>query len=295
VSIRLLNSASLALGLSLATGLLSVGCRSRPTAASDKEAATAEKAASSASVAPPLDPAPREQIESALNPNKEAPYSGPIGSIRGVVHVSGDRSPELADIKQKIPAGRCDDARAFYGTLFREGTGRELGDVLVAVTGYKGYLPSKAVAKRVVARGCAYESRTIAMVFGQRIEVFNKGGETFIPSLRGAQQAALVVAMPGGDPVTLFPTQVGEYELTDETHEYAKAEVFVLKFPTAAVTGLDGKYEITELPAGDMDISAYLPATRGTVTQHVTIVAGETTTVDLTIPFDAKRVPPPPP
>src|SRR5689334_12813150 len=125
------------LGLALACA----GCQSKPTAGPE-----GERPGSSASATPtPPPPAVASGLlETALNPGHEKPYSGPIGSVRGVVHASGDPPPELPQILAKIPAGKCDDARAFYGKLFREGPGHELGDVLVAVTEYKGFVPPSA-------------------------------------------------------------------------------------------------------------------------------------------------------
>jgi hypothetical protein len=230
-------------------------------------------------------------LETALNPRHEKPYSGPIGAVRGVVRASGDPPPELPQILAKIPAGKCDDARAFYGKLFREGPGRELGDVLVAVTEYKGFLPVSSPAKQVLARGCAFESRTIAMVFGQRLEVRSRSSETFIPHLVGARQAALVVAMPGGDPVSLFPEHPGEFLLVDQTHEFASADVIVLKYPTAVVTGLDGAFEIHDIPVGDVLVSAYLPVTGARESKRVTLVSGETTVVEFKLAYDASKQP----
>jgi hypothetical protein len=265
-----------------------VACHSKSTVAPEDTPPSA-----SASAAPsPLEPVaiPEAEVRAALNPAGEPPYSGPIGRVRGVVRVSGDPAPELPDVLGKIPAGKCADARAFYGKLFREGPGRQLGDVLVAVTGYKGYVPPRAASKTVVVRGCAFESRTIAMVFGQRLDVQNRGGETFIPELVGARQAALVVALPGGDPVKLFPDHVGQFQLADRTNTFAKADVFVLKYPMFAVTGLDGAFDIADIPAGaEVLVTAYLPATKGQASQSVKIVAGETVTVDLTIPFAAAK------
>jgi hypothetical protein len=272
-------------GSFLCLGLACAGCRSRSTAASDREQA----AASASAVVPSPSPVASGMLEAALNPAHEKPYSGPIGAVRGVIHVSGDPAPELPQVLAKIPAGKCDDARAFYGKLFREGPGRELGDALVAVTDYKGYLPPPSPAKQVLGRGCAFESRTIAMVFGQRLEVRNRSGETFIPRLLGTRQAALVVAMPGGDPVSLFPEHPGQFLLVDQSHDFVSADVLVLKYPTTAVTGLDGVYEIKDIPAGDVLVSAYLPATGERASKRVTVVSGETVSVDFTLPFSAAK------
>jgi hypothetical protein len=230
-------------------------------------------------------------MEAALNPGHEKPYSGPIGSVRGVVHVSGDRAPELPDVLAEIAKSKdkCEASRAFYGKLFREGPGRELADVLVAVTNYKGFVPPAGDMRLVTARGCTFESRTVAMTFGQRLEVKNRGSEAVVPSLSGTPQAALVIAFPGGDSVKLFPTHPGEFLLQDQTHPFATANVLVLKYPTTAVTGIDGTFEIKDVPVGDVVVSAYLPATQGRASSPVTVVAGEAAKVDLTIQFEASK------
>jgi hypothetical protein len=274
------------LGLLLAC----TACRSKPTAGPEEGTAPA----SSAPAAPELHPVASATLEAALNPAHEKPYSGPIGAVRGVIRTSGDPAPDLPEVLAKIPAGKCDDARAFYGKLFREGPNHELGDVLVAVTEYKGFVPAPSDTKTVVARGCAFQSRTIAMTFGQHLGVKNRGNETFIPRLVGAPQAALVVAMPGGDPALLFPPHPGQFLLQDKTHEFALADVYVLKYPTVAVTGLDGVFEIKDIPAGDVLVSAFLPATGERVSAHTKITAGETASLDLTIPFDAAKHQAPP-
>lgn len=229
-------------------------------------------------------------VGQALNPANEKPYSGPVGHVSGIVHATGDAPPPDPKALAKIPRGKCDDARAFYGKGFREGPHRELGDVLVAVTGYTGFVPPTESVKTVVVRGCAFESRTVALTFGQTLHVLNKGGEAFMPELRGTPSAAIMVAIPGGDPVKLFPNHVGQFELVDRSGGYAHADVFVLKYPTTAVTGLDGKFSISGIPAGEVTVSALLPATGQTAQRRISIVAGETAKVDFELPFKAEPV-----
>jgi hypothetical protein len=259
------------------------GCRSKETVGNPP-------APGSANAPPAKDPkvVSDAAVGQALNPTGEKPYSGPVGHVSGVVHASGDAAPPEPAILAKIPRGKCDDARAFYGKRFREGPNRELGDVLVAVTGYSGFIPQGEPFKTVVVRGCSFESRTVALTFGQTLHVLNRGGETIIPVLRGAKSAAMMVAVPGGDPVTLFPDHVGQFELFDRSAEYARADVFVLKYPTTAVTGINGKFTISGIPTGEVTVSALLPATMQTAQQRVTIVSGETAKVDFVIPWTAE-------
>jgi hypothetical protein len=273
-----------------------VACRAKPTAIDNSSVPTPSASPSGSSDSPSskLARAPLiadAAVQAALDPDHLAPYSGPIGRISGVIHVSGDPAPERPDVLAQIPHGKCDDARAFYGKVFREGPGRELGDALVTVTNYKGFVAPVRHLRTVVARGCAFDARTVALTFGERLEVKNKGGETFIPQLIGGSPGALLVAVPGGDAVPLFPEHVGLYALVDRSHPFARADVFVLKFPTFAITGIDGKYEIDDIPGGDVVVSAYLPTIRKTAQANVKVVSGETATVDLTIPFASTAAP----
>jgi hypothetical protein len=289
---------SVPLALAVAGALGALACESKPSAG-DTPASSASAAQATAAPHPSGAPAlpaaiPKTVVDRVLNPGANPPYSGPIGKVRGIVRASGDPAPAVPEVLSKIPRGTCEDARAFYGKLFREGPNRELGDVLVAVTEYEGYLPPAGDVKQVTAQGCAFESRTIAMTFGQRLDVVNKGPETFIPLLKGGSQAAYVVAMPGGAPVNIFPPKVGQYALADQTHVYAIADVFVLKFPTFAVTGLDGTFELSGIPAGEVVVSALLPATGASESRRVKVGAGDTATVDFTLPYPAKRAAPAP-
>jgi hypothetical protein len=239
-----------------------------------------------------------------VNPGQLPPYAGPTGVIEGTVSVTGDPAPkETLD----IPFA-CGEAYATYGKAFREGPGRALADVLVAVTRYDGFVPAAGDVVPIKIHGCAYERRTLAVTYGQHIEVSNTDPrETYLPKLLGATMPAQMAAMPGGDPVKLYPTQVGHYALSDDgNHAWMYTDVFVVPFPTHAITGLDGRYRIAGIPAGKpVRISMYAPIIDAqlhpdhgiaSVTQErdVEVKAGETVRVDFTIAYKTPKPRPKP-
>jgi hypothetical protein len=214
--------------------------------------------------------------------------SGPVGSVAGVVRVSGDDPPALSEVMAQIKPGECLGAPAYYGKLFREGPNRALADVLVAVTEYEGSVPSLTDAVTITASGCAYGTRTVALAKWQTLLLKNKGPDAVTPQLVGSRAPALLVALPGGTPVPLPFQGPGEYIMVDRSHPFAQVDVFVLNFPTFAVTGLDGTFVIEGVPAGDAVLSAYLPATGQKVQQPIKVVANQALDVNLTIAFDVK-------
>ncbi|HMJ13890.1 MAG TPA: hypothetical protein VK524_20875 [Polyangiaceae bacterium] len=230
-------------------------------------------------------PLPAERIASAVNPKRLAAYSGPVGSVHGTVRIKGDRAPVNTSLP--IQPG-CTLSRDMYGPLFREGMQRAAADVLVTVTGYEGYVPAREPGQQVEASGCAWNKRTLALTFGQRLEVVSKDRQSYMPRLLGARILANLVLVPGGDPIRLYPEQPGRYELKDTFHENMSAEVFVVKFATFDVTGLDGTYEITGIPAGDVTLSAFLPAAQQVSEKKLQVKANTALELDIELPFDRK-------
>jgi len=232
-------------------------------------------------------PAMQELVSKVVNPDNLPAYSGPTGNVEGIITASGDLPPvatkHLAKIKPPCPEGR-----ETYGHLFREGMMRSLADVLVAVTGYSGYVPAKEPKQTVAARGCAFSTRTIALTFGQTLDVVSKDKEGYVPNLLGGHMQAQMLALPGGAPSTLYPPEPGHYVLTDDLKVFMLADVFVLKYSTHDVTSLDGHFEIKGIPVGKARLSALLPSTQAVVEKDIEIKAGETLNVPLQLNFDAK-------
>ncbi len=239
------------------------------------------------SLAPNI-PVPATSVEATVNPSHLPPYSGPAGAVEGTVHIKGD-PPPLSDAKV---TKACAPAEDFYRTLFRVGPDGTLADAMVAVTEFKGYVPEREPAVRVNVKDCAFDHRTVVATFGQRVEVFNVDDKNpYLPYLIGESAPAHMVAMPHGDPVRLYPLGVGRFLLSDEMNRpWMKAEVFVLKYATHAVTGLDGRYRIEGIPVGSVKVSAYLPQAELVSNSAATVEEGKTATVD----FDLTYKPPPP-
>lgn len=256
-----------------------------PTSAPSASASVAPAPSLAAPIASGL-PDP-ELVSSTVNPNKEAAYNGPTGTVRGRVVVTGDKSPDVPQVLAKIP-DTCPVAREAYGKLFREGPGRALADVLVAVTGYKGYVPEREPSQLVIAKDCSFGTRTIALTFGQRIDVSSKD-QTYIPELLGEHGQPQMAATPNNPtPSALYPTHIGRYVLIDDLKLFMTADVIVVKFATHAVTGLDGRFEIKDVPIGPVRLNALLSVTGGGAERTVNVEAGKPTEdIVLEIPFSA--------
>jgi hypothetical protein len=104
---------ALSFSLSFVLAQASVGCKSRSTAVGNDAPLPPAAPSGKPPKAADIHAVPEDQVRGALNPDGEKPYSGPIGSVRGVVHVSGDSAPELPEVLREIPAGKCADARSF--------------------------------------------------------------------------------------------------------------------------------------------------------------------------------------
>jgi hypothetical protein len=233
-------------------------------------------------------PGEEARVSELVNPNGERAYSGKTGTVRGRVVSKGDPPPDVPAKLVHITDPFCEPARAEYQKLFRVGPDGGLGDVFVAVTGYRGYVPAKKSSARIEARRCFWGTRTIGLTIGQNLEIFSKDREAYVPELLGAPGQPQIVATPGATMASvLYPPKIGSYVLIDNLRLFMTADVLVVKYATFDVTNIDGAFEISGIPVGNVMLSAVLPATGATVQKRVEVTPDKPLELDLELAFDA--------
>ena len=235
-------------------------------------------------------PFPARAWRSVVNPANLPAYSGPTGSIEGTVLVQGPDAPDTPNLNVK----RCPGALDTYGKLFRAGPARQdgarpLADALVITIGYEGaYLPEKDDAVRImVTANCAYPSRTIALTFGQRLEITNDSNLAFAPYLDGTFQPAVMVAPPhqAGEPVKIFPPRADYFALRDRMEPFVRGDVYVLRQRLHAVTDLSGHFRIDGVPTGKMKVGARLAEIDGRAEKDVEIRENVVENVEIVLAY----------
>jgi hypothetical protein len=167
-----------------------------------------------------------------------------------------------------------------------------VADAVVAVVGYSGYyVPETQPAAHVtISPRCGYPTRTLAITFGQRIEVTNQSKYPFAPMIDGQGSPAVMMAAPleAGDPIKLYPRRAGHTAMGDLMQPYVRQDLYVLRFPLHAVTGLDGHYRIDGVPVGKLQVGAQHPTVASQASSPVEILPNVVQKVDLTLEYAPK-------
>lgn len=267
-----------------------VSCRSRnpeedsataaPSASAGPKATDAQKA-----MAKPL---PEAKVLALTNPRNVPAYTGKYGSVKGTIKVQGDQAPSLHDELKGVQPN-CPRVESMYGKAFREGPDRVVADVLVVATGYEGYVAPSAPYVRVEGSGCAWDRRTIAIMYGQGLEVVAKDRKPYVPDIHGQGFPAQLFALPDQDPIRLIPPNPGRFLFYDAMRLHSRADLFVLPFPTFAVTDEQGHYEIKNIPVGFVKLNALLPAGDASAGKEIEIREGEPVEANFTLDFKAAQ------
>jgi hypothetical protein len=275
------------------------GCHSGGGGSAGAPEPEAAAAAAPATTTPPTAGAPNAvgmpnaSIAAVVNPMNLPVYTGPTGSVAGTVLVQGPDAPDAPNVDVRA----CPAALDTYGKVFRAGPrradgARPLADAIVVATGYAGfYLPEKSeVAQATIGEGCGYSARSIALTFGQRLDIVNDSRLPFAPYLEGAPQLTVMIAQPNhqGEPVKIYPPRADYFPLRDQLQKFVRGDVYVLRQPLHAVTDRQGHFRIDGVPTGKLQIGARLAALLGEAVKDIEVRGDAVERVELLLTYAPK-------
>jgi plastocyanin len=204
------------------------------------------------------------------------------GEVRGTVIFEGD-PPRLPTVSMDSdPSCLKKHSGPVVARVLVLGEGNTLANVFVQVKNAPANddpVPSEPVVIDQV--GCLYEPRVVGVRTGQTLLVKNSDG--ILHNVRGQPEAnkAFNIGMPGmireqtmtfNKPEPLFPVKC-------DVHPWMQAFVAVMSHPYFAVTGKDGTFTLSGLPAGSYEIEAWHERL-GTQTRTVKVPASGAATAD---------------
>jgi plastocyanin len=133
--------------------------------------------------------------------------------------------------------------------------------------------------------GCAYLPSAIVVPVGESLTVLNSDGILHNIHTTPFDNAPLNVAQPATQlEISSAPFTIPEIiPVGCDVHKWMNATIVVVDNPYAVVTGADGSFTLTDVPAGTYEIEVW-HAELGTQTTTVTAEAGGEATVEVDFP-----------
>ena len=237
--------------------VLMAGCGKKEA----EEQPAAPAASSAAPAATPIDPATAAIITGTVKFDGPAPKAAKIDM---------SQDPNCAGSNTAENVVVADGKLANVFVYVKEGLGNRTFDV-----------PKDAVT--LTQSGCRYKPHVLGVMAGQTIKIVNADPTThnIHPTPKNhrdwnesqAPQAAALEKTFAREEISL-PVQCNQ-------HPWMRMYMNVMKNPFYAVSGPDGKFEITGLPPGDYTI-AFVQEKLGEQDQKVTLAAKDSKTLDIT-------------
>jgi plastocyanin len=242
--------------LALSGLLLTVACN-KNTEQSDNK--MAEKEATPAPAATPIDPATVATVKGSVKFDGTAPKPSKID-------MSQDPACKGSNEAENIVVSGGDLANVFV--YVKDGLGNRTFDV-----------PKDAVV--LDQSGCKYHPHVLGVMAGQTVQIKNDDQTTHNIHPTPKDNREWNESQPPSSPAIEknFAREEIMLPVKCNQHPWMKMYVSVVKSPFYAVTDKSGKYEIKGLPPGDYTV-AFVHEKLGEQDQKVTVAAKETKTVD---------------
>ncbi len=220
----------------------------------------------------------------AAAPAAPAAAAGPMGTamVAGTVTYEGE-VPNLKPISMSAdPTCAAKHSGPVPNDVLVLGPNKELGNVFVYV---KEGLPADAswtppsTPAVIDQNGCQYHPHVIGVMVGQALEFKNSDGILHNVHALPQVNQEFNIAMPAERQTAdhTFDQAEGMFHVKCDVHPWMTAYVGVMKHPFFAVSGDDGKFTISNLPAGTYTVEAWHEKL-GTQDQQVTVADNGTAT-----------------
>ncbi len=139
------------------------------------------------------------------------------------------------------------------------GDGNALANVLVSVKSVKGSFKAPSDAMVVTQEGCKYTPHVFGVMAGQPIKLLNPDGTLHNVHAMPKKNRPFNLSMPKHkkEAVKDFKKAEAPFPIKCDVHPWMGAWVQVFDHPYFSVSGNDGKFKISGLPAGDYELVAW--------------------------------------
>jgi plastocyanin len=191
-------------------------------------------------------------------------YTGKVPTLKPIAM---DADPVCAS-KHKTPA--ANEALVL-------GAGNTMANVMVRVKGpVKGSYPAPAKTAVIDQQGCQYRPHVLGLQVGQTLQFHNTDGLLHNVHALPKVNTPFNMAMPANRTTadTKFGKEEGMFLVKCDVHPWMATYVGVFTNPFFAVSGPDGKFKISGLPAGTYEVEAWHEKL-GVQTAKVTVAEGK--------------------
>jgi plastocyanin len=199
------------------------------------------------------------------------------GSITGKVTYTGTPMKMKPIDMSKEPSCAKQHATPVDTENVATGPGNTLQWVVVYISAGDEGTTTPSSGVRYDQKGCQYLPHVLPMMAGQQLQIFNDDQTSHnIHPLAKANQEWNKSQPPGSPPIDTKWDKPEFIAVKCNIHPWMHGYFAVLKTAHYAVTGADGTFSITGLPAGKYTVTAWQEQ-YGTKTQDVTVGGGAAT------------------